>query len=128
MQTNGIVQLESANRTTRGVLEELNEAQGQIQYLQEHMEYTAAAPHGTDDAEQQDPLPPRKQGAPGEPNIVFSNVQLPLVSAATLTDHHGLDTPMHPALTGKFLKSAHWYCLRYTLCVMIHGQSWCSSD
>ena len=99
----GSVQLESANHTTRGVLEELAEAQEQIQYLQQHMEYTAAVPHGPEDAEQGSIAPPRK-GAPGHPTVVFSHVQLPLVSAATLTDHHGLETPMSPGLTGTALQ------------------------
>lgn len=35
------------------------------------------------------------------PNVVYSNVQLPLVSAATLTDHYGIDAPVDPGLTGK---------------------------
>jgi hypothetical protein len=91
------VQLESANHTTRGVLEELTRAQGQIQYLQEHMEYTAVA-RRTDATEPQES--PTKKAASGAPNIVVSNVQLPLVSAATLNDHNGLHIPMYPGLTG----------------------------
>ena len=99
----GTVQLESANQTTRGVLEELTEAQQQIQYLQQHMEDTAAVPRRPEDGEQGSIAPHKKKGATGHPNVIFSNVQLPLVSAATLTDHHGLDTPMAPGLTGTAL-------------------------
>lgn len=100
MRMNAGMQLQSANQTTREVLGELAEAQGQIQYLQEHMEHTA--PQHTGDVGQLQPMPSTKDGASSQPSVVFSNAQLPLVSAATLTDHYGLDTPMNPGLTGTF--------------------------
>ena len=101
-----LLQLESANRTTHGVLEQLTTAQGQVQYLQERMEQTTSMTRTIDDPQGPATLPEPNQMAAQYPNVVMSNVQLPLVSAATLTDFHGLDAPVNPGLTGKRLKLA----------------------